>query len=125
MESEIREAIGETVARHAGIGCTIRRTMLAMPLTPTPGQMPLVQAIQHNARDFFGIDIPAQGMPIYTDARHYGAAGIPTVLYGAGPRSLDEAGVHKADEHVRLDDLLKATKVIAFSLIDLLGGSTR
>ena len=32
-----------------------------------------------------------KGVPLYTDARHYSARGIPTVLYGAGP-ALDPRG---------------------------------
>jgi len=51
---------------------------------------------------------------------HYTAAGIPTVLYGAGPRSLAEANGHRADERLRLDDLHRATEVVALALADLL-----
>ena len=59
-------------------------------------------------------------MPLYTDARHYSAAGIPTVLYGAGPRTLEEANGHRADEKLKLDDLYAATEVVALCLADLL-----
>ena len=59
-------------------------------------------------------------MPIYTDARHYTAAGVPAVLYGAGPRTLVEANGHRADEKLALDDLHKATEVVALALADLL-----
>jgi acetylornithine deacetylase/succinyl-diaminopimelate desuccinylase-like protein len=68
-----------------------------------------------------GEDIATHGVPLYTDARHYGAAGVPTVLYGAGPRTLLEANGHRADEKLVLDDLNKATKVVALALLDLLG----
>jgi succinyl-diaminopimelate desuccinylase len=61
-------------------------------------------------------------VPIYTDARLYSAAGIPTVLYGAGPRTLLEANGHRADEKLKLDDLDKATRVVALALADLLSG---
>ena len=60
------------------------------------------------------------GVPIYTDARHYTAAGVPTVLYGAGPRTLVEANGHRADERLVLDRLHKATAVVALALCDLL-----
>jgi acetylornithine deacetylase/succinyl-diaminopimelate desuccinylase-like protein len=59
-------------------------------------------------------------VPLYTDARHYTAHGIPTVLYGAGPRSILEANAHAADEHVRLDDLKAATIIVERALRDLL-----
>ena len=66
--------------------------------------------------------MPAKGVPLYTDARHYAAAGIPTVLYGAGPRTIEEANAHRADERLPLEDLFKATEVIALTLHDLLAG---
>ncbi len=65
-------------------------------------------------------EIPVQGVPLYTDARHYTQRGIPTVLYGAGPRTLVEAGGHNADENLRLEDLRKATQVVTLTLADLL-----
>ena len=46
------------------------------------------------------------GVPIYTDARLYSSAGIPTVLYGAGPRTLLEANGHRADERLVLEDCI-------------------
>ena len=52
--------------------------------------------------------------------RLYGAQGIPAVIYGAGPRSVLESNAKRADEHIVLDDLLKATKVVARSLLDLM-----
>ena len=67
-----------------------------------------------------GEPIPAGGVPIYTDARLYSAAGIPTVLYGAGPHSLLEANGHRADERLVLEDLRKATQVVALTLMELL-----
>jgi acetylornithine deacetylase/succinyl-diaminopimelate desuccinylase-like protein len=42
------------------------------------------------------------------------------VLYGAGPRSVPESNAKKADEKLALDDLRKATKVVALTLLDFL-----
>jgi acetylornithine deacetylase/succinyl-diaminopimelate desuccinylase-like protein len=67
-----------------------------------------------------GVPVNPTGVPLYTDARHYAAAGIPTVLYGAGPRSILEANAHGADEHLQLSDLRAATEVIAVTLTELL-----
>jgi acetylornithine deacetylase/succinyl-diaminopimelate desuccinylase-like protein len=66
------------------------------------------------------LDLPSNGVPLYTDARHYSAQGIPAVLYGAGPRSILEANAHNADENLRLNDLKAATKIIATSVAELL-----
>jgi succinyl-diaminopimelate desuccinylase len=98
-----------------------RRILLARPFVPLPGQEVLVEAIRRNAREIVGGEIAAEGVPLYTDARLYSAAGIPTVLYGAGPRTLLEANGHRADEKLVLEDLRKATKVVALTLADLLG----
>ena len=97
--------------------------LLSLPLVKLPGAERLTRALQTHGEDFFGTPIAEHGVPIYTDARHYTAAGIPTVLYGAGPRTLAEANGHAADEKLRLEDLRRATKTVASALADLLGAS--
>ena len=67
-----------------------------------------------------GEPVPASGVPLYTDARHYAAAGIPCVLYGAGPRTIEEANAHRADERLPLIELRRAAEVVALTLRDLL-----
>jgi acetylornithine deacetylase/succinyl-diaminopimelate desuccinylase-like protein len=42
------------------------------------------------------------------------------VLYGAGPRTLLEANGHRADEKLVLEDLRKATEIVACALVDLM-----
>ena len=70
-----------------------------------------------------GTAVTPHGVPIYTDARHYALAGIATVAYGAGPRSVVEANGHRADERLVLDDLKKATTVVTLTLYDLLNAT--
>ena len=60
------------------------------------------------------------GTPLYTDVRLYGEAGIPGVIYGAGPRTVLESHAKRADERLDLEDLRRATKVVARTLKDLL-----
>jgi acetylornithine deacetylase/succinyl-diaminopimelate desuccinylase-like protein len=50
----------------------------------------------------------------------YVEQGIPGVIYGAGPRTVLESHAKRADERLDLEDLRRATKVIARSLSDLL-----
>ncbi|MBC5765201.1 M20 family metallopeptidase [Ramlibacter albus] len=120
VEDTIRRAIEEASAAVPGIRVEIRRMLLANSLKPLPGNKPLVDAIQNHGREVFGCDIPAMGTPLYTDVRLYGEAGIPGVIYGAGPRTVLESNAKRADEHVQLEDLRRATKVIARTLFDLL-----
>jgi len=118
VEADLRLAIEQ--AATPGIQIAIRRILLARPLTSTPTQAPLLAAVQTAAREVFGEDIPALGVPLYTDARHYAEAGIPVVLYGAGPRTILEANAHRADERLPLTDLHRATEVVAIAVADLL-----
>lgn len=53
-------------------------------------------------------------------ARLYAEHGVPVVMYGAGPRTVHESRAKQADEHVRLDDLRGATKVVSSMLADFL-----
>ena len=120
-ERFIRALIEQSVRKQPGIRVNIRRILFAEPFVPRPGQERLVEALGRNARDVFGVEVKPHGVPLYTDARHYSEAGVPTVLYGAGPRTLEKANGHRADENLRLDDLYKATEVVARVFLDLLG----
>ena len=125
VETTLTQALHASAAKWPGVTVNIRRILLALPFVPIPGQEVLVAALRKNARTVLGEDVQAHGVPLYTDARHYSAAGIPTVLYGAGPRTLVEANGHRADENLKLDDLYKATEVVALSLYDLLAAGSR
>jgi acetylornithine deacetylase/succinyl-diaminopimelate desuccinylase family protein len=121
VEAAIRQVIDDAAALSPGIRVDVRRLLLAHSLKPLPGIDPLVAAIQRHGGELFGQDIPAMGTPLYTDVRLYGEAGIPGVIYGAGPRTVLESNAKRADEHLQLEDLRRATKVIARTLLDLLG----
>lgn len=120
VEADIRRIIEETAASCPGIRVDIKRLLLANSMRPLPGAQPLVQAIQHHGEAVFGEPIPAMGTPLYTDVRLYAEAGIPGVIYGAGPRTVLESHAKRSDERIDLEDLRRATKVIARTLADLL-----
>jgi acetylornithine deacetylase/succinyl-diaminopimelate desuccinylase-like protein len=120
-EAELRALLEGSAARCPGISIDIRRILLALPLVPLAGAEKLTRALRQNGAQFFDAPIAEHGVPLYTDARHYTAAGIPTVLYGAGPRTLEEAHGHGADECLRLEDLRRATATVAGALAQLLG----
>ncbi len=119
-EAQLRALILEASTAYPGIRIEMRRVLLAQPLKRLPGSERLTRALQLHGQHFLGVPIGEHGVPLYTDARHYAAAGIPTVLYGAGPRTLAEAHGHAADECLRLSDLQAATATIAATLAQLL-----
>ena len=121
VEATLRQVIAEAAAEQAGITVDVKRILLANSMQPLPGNQPLVDAIQKHGKEVFGEVIPALGTPLYTDVRLFCEAGIPGVIYGAGPRTVLESHAKRADERLDLEDLRRATKVIARSLRDLLG----
>ncbi len=120
VEAGLIALVEAAAPKRQGLEVECRRIMLAEPLRPLPGVDTLVEAVQRHAREVLGVAVEATGVPLYTDARHYAAAGIPTILYGAGPRSILEANAHAADEHLKLSDLRAATEVVALALSDML-----
>ena len=120
VERELREVIDSAVAQSPGVRADVRRLMLARALAPLPGHERLVALLARHAERVFGESIPAVATPLYTDARLYAEAGVPVVLYGAGPRTILEANAKRADENLDLEDLRRATHVVASTLADLL-----
>ena len=120
VEAAIRRIIEQAAGERAGISVEIKRLLLANAMTPLAGNAPLVDAIQKHAQAVLGEPVPAVGTPLYTDVRLYVERGIPGVIYGAGPRTVLESHAKRADERLELEDLRRATKVIARALNDLL-----
>jgi succinyl-diaminopimelate desuccinylase len=126
VEADIRAVIAAAVAdfnqdrADEGMHVDVKRLLLSKALQPLPGHLPLAEALKCHASAVFKEPIPVCGTPLYTDVRIFGEAGIPGVLYGAGPRTVLESHAKRADERLELEDLRRATKVVARSLHDLL-----
>ncbi|HPP82600.1 MAG TPA: M20/M25/M40 family metallo-hydrolase, partial [Rubrivivax sp.] len=121
VEAGLRALIERAATSLPGVTVEIRRLLLAHAMQPLPGNRPLVDALCAHASAVFGETIEASGTPLYTDARLFSERGIPAVIYGAGPRTVLESNAKRADEHIVLEDLRRATKVVARTLLDLLG----
>lgn len=135
IPAEVEASIRRTIAEAAdsfnpprggkALQVEVRRILLANAMKPLPGNRKLVEALQRHGADVFGEPIPALGTPLYTDVRLYVERGIPGVIYGAGPRSVLESHAKRADERLDLEDLRRATKVVARTLLDLLNKKNR
>jgi succinyl-diaminopimelate desuccinylase len=121
VEADIRRVILEAAASRPGVSVDIRRMLMAHALQPLPGNQPLVDALSRHGEAVFGEPIPVSGTPLYTDVRLYCERGIPAVIYGAGPRTVRESNAKRADEHLVLEDLRRATKVVGRTLLEMLG----
>ena len=120
VELEVRRVIAEAAALVPGITVTIKRLLMAEAWKLDDRNAALVQALQKHGEAIFGEPIPTTGTPLYTDVRLFAAAGIPAAIYGAGPRTVFESNAKRADEHLVLDDLRRATQVVARTLLELL-----
>jgi len=120
VEATIRNVIADAAAGCPGITVEIKRLLLANSMQPLPGNKALVEALQRHGEAVIGEPIPTSGTPLYTDVRLYCERGIPAAIYGAGPRTVFESNAKRADEHLVLEDLKRATKVVARTLFDML-----
>jgi acetylornithine deacetylase/succinyl-diaminopimelate desuccinylase-like protein len=125
VEANIRKVIADAAAGFSSqmgkpVQIDVQRLLMCHAMKPLPGNKPLVDALCKHGTEVFGEPIPAVGTPLYTDVRLYVEKGIPGVIYGAGPRTVAESNAKRADERIDLQDLRRATKVVARTLLDLL-----
>ena len=126
VEASLRRTIEQAAASFkpprggSALKVEVKRLLLSRAMKPLEGNKPLVDAIQKHGLAIFGEPIAALGTPLYTDVRLYVERGIPGVIYGAGPRTVRESHAKRADERLDLEDLRRATKVVARTLLDLL-----
>jgi succinyl-diaminopimelate desuccinylase len=120
VEAELKSVIDGAARAYPAATIEVHRILLAEPLKPIAGSEKLTEILCRRATQVMGEHVHAKGVPLYTDARHYAAKGVPIVLFGAGPHTIEEANAHRADERLPLSDLTKATEVITLALVDLL-----
>ncbi len=120
VEAHLRQLLQAAAAQLPGVQIEIKRLLLARALVPSAAQAPLINALQSHGSAVFACEIPVLGTPLYTDVRLFAERGIPGVIYGAGPRTVLESHAKRADERLQLEDLRRATQVVARSLADWL-----
>ena len=120
VENELTTLIGTSVVQVPGVLCKVRRKGLSQAMVPHKGTAKLVEAFQRHAQDILGAPLETGGTPLDTDGRHYSNAGIPTVLYGVGPKNPGEANISGPDEVLSLDGLRRSTELLTVVLSDLL-----
>jgi succinyl-diaminopimelate desuccinylase len=90
------------------------------PATETPVDHPVVRALAAGHEAVHGAPPPIGGVPGATDGTIlWRDAGIPIVTYGPGDKWI----AHQVDEHVELDDLVRAAEVYAEAARRFLSGA--
>jgi acetylornithine deacetylase/succinyl-diaminopimelate desuccinylase-like protein len=106
-------ALVRAVEADTGTRIEVEYAQQARPLETSAAQGGIAMLVQSEAQAVLGEPIALRGLPLYTDARWFGAAGIPTVMYGAGPSDIRRAGINGADERVSEDDVHTTARVLA------------
>ena len=112
MKIERRTLPGETVElveselRDIAPDATVRSTFSRDPLE-TPADSSIVDVLGRNAAPVLGAPPELIGVPFWTDAALFAAAGIPTVCFGPGGE-----GAHADVEWVELDDVDRLIEIL-------------
>ncbi len=115
----VRREIAEVVRRYS------RETGVRIMNKPLPGynpmitppDHPLVKVVRKAARRVLGDNVPVGGSQGSTDMATLSGLGIPVAILGA---TRAESNIHGINEHVRVDDLVSITKIMAQSYLELL-----
>lgn len=95
------------------------RDLLVVHPVQTPGNSPLVAALERSVRSVLGRDATRVASPGTYDHKHVARiAGIEQCV-AYGPGILEVA--HQPDEWCAVEDLITSTKVLALAILDLVG----
>ncbi|MCU1384827.1 MAG: DapE-ArgE family protein [Acidobacteria bacterium] len=116
---EIADLVERVAAEAGGVRFAVRDLMVVHP-TRTPADSPVIAALEHSIQRVLGRQAELIASPGTYDHKHVARiAGIPhCVAYGPGELEL----AHQPDEYCRIADIVNATKVLALTTLDLMGG---
>jgi len=123
VEAEMTNIIGRSVAQVPGVICKVRRHRFLPGMKSGEMSRDLIQTMGGHLEALLGEAPATYGVARETVARHYTAAGVPAILYGAGPSFDNAANPAGPDESLALDDLRISTEVIALALAEWLKAS--
>jgi acetylornithine deacetylase len=105
--TEIEEAFARVRARRPDLDASVS-LIFEQPPSDVPIDAPIVRALDGALRAC-GEEVKVTGMSAWTDAAILNEAGIPAICFGPGDIGL----AHAAEEYVRIDEIERATLVLA------------
>jgi len=115
VEREVARVVRD-FAQEAGVKVVMRPVLGYDPMY-TPPNHRLVQVVRKHARKVLGRDAPPRGSQGSTDMAAVSGLGVPVAVIGA---MRADSSIHGIDEHVRINDLVSVTKILAHSYLELL-----
>jgi succinyl-diaminopimelate desuccinylase len=116
VRREIARVVKEFAAKHREVKVSMKMILGYDPML-TPPNHPLVRTVRKVARKVLGRDAPPCGSQGSTDMAAVSALGIPIAVLGA---TRQDSNIHGIDEHVRINDLVSVTKILAHTFLELL-----
>ena len=106
VEREIENLLERCRAADPGLVVS-QRTLLVRDPFEVPEAARIVQSVLRAATAELGTPPPLVAVPYWADSAFIAAAGIPTVLFGAGG-----AGAHATEEWVSVSQLVSTTRIL-------------
>ena len=106
VEREIEDLLERCRAADPGLVVS-QRTLLVRDPFEVPEAATIVQSVLRAASAELGAPPPLVAVPYWADSAFIAAAGIPTVLFGAGG-----AGAHATEEWVSVSQLVSTTRIL-------------
>jgi len=113
---EIARVVREFAAKHREVKVSMKMILGYDPMVTAPDH-PLVRTVRKVAKKVLGRDVPPCGSQGSTDMAAVSALGIPIAVLGA---TRQDSNIHGIDEHVRINDLVSVTKILAHTFLELL-----
>ena len=110
--AEIEEAFARVRARRPALDASVSM-IFEQPPSDVSTEAPIVRALDGALRAC-GEEVKVTGMSAWTDAAILNEAGIPAICFGPGDIGL----AHAAEEFVRVDEIERATLVLAALAMD-------
>jgi acetylornithine deacetylase len=105
--AEIEEAFARVRARRPDLDASVS-LIFEQPPSDVPIDAPIVRALDGALRAC-GEEVKVMGMSAWTDAAILNEAGVPAICFGPGDIGL----AHASEEYVRIDEIERATLVLA------------
>src|SRR5437879_2906299 len=116
VRKEIARVVREFAAKHREVKVSMKMILGYDPMVTAPDH-PLVRTVRKVAKKVLGRDVPPCGSQGSTDMAAVSALSIPIAVLGA---TRQDSNIHGIDEHVRINDLVSVTKILAHTFLELL-----
>jgi succinyl-diaminopimelate desuccinylase len=116
VRREVERVVKEFGAKHREIKVSFKPVLGYDPMYTRPNHS-LVRTVRRVARKVLEKNVPLCGSQGSTDVAAVTALGIPVTVLGA---TRHDSNIHGIDEHVRINDLVSVTKILAHTYLELL-----